>query len=222
MGWKASFIVIHQPGAADIEQLLPALGYRHLTPIAEQPFEAVINPDDGQVYIGRAGDNIIICSPDIPVRVFEQKGSHAEQELSRLFPGSEIAFILLHSAVNLWGYMVTKGGQRLRTRAGSSDDGTFTDQGEPLPEELGLLSESRITDTGARVYGQGEDEMTEDQMGEEFVFFICQRYFGERLDFADDVLSDTILRGYSYGKGTTTNQGVTSSSGNSKPWWKFW
>lgn len=142
--------------------------------------------------------------------------------MSRLFPDSEIAYILLHSAVNLWGYMVTKGGHRLRTRAGSSDDGTFADEGEPLPEELGLLSESRITDTGARLYGQGEDEMTEDQMGEEFVFFICQRYFGVRLDFADDVLSETILRGYRYSPAASNKPGITTSPAASKPWWKFW
>ncbi len=227
MGWKASFIVIHQPGEAAIEQLLPALGYRSLTPIAEQPFEAVINPKNGEVYIGRAGDNIIICSPDIPERVFSPEGHPAEAALSGLFPDSEIGYIILHSAVNLWGYIVTKGGRRLRVRAGSSEDGTFADEGEPLPEELGLLSGSRLTETGERLYGEGDDEMTEDQMGEEFVFFICQRYFGERLDFADDILSGSSLQGYTYSQPAAriisqTADAPPTPPASGKPWWRFW
>lgn len=225
MGWKASFIVIHRPTDTDLTGLLAALGYQGLTRIEDQPFESVINPRKGKVYITRTGDNIILCSPDIPAQIFEQRQYAAEVLLGQLFPESEICFIILHSVINLWGYSVSRGGQRLRIRAGSADDGTFIDEGEPLPEELDLLSQSHLTDSGQRVYGEGEDQMTEDQVGEEFAFNICKRYFGTRLDYADD-LFETTLQGYSYSRikklAATTFSSQSSTSDTAKPWWKFW
>jgi hypothetical protein len=207
MGWKASTIIIHKPTQVDNEQLLKELGFEGLTKIEDEPFEVAINPDDYKVYIGLYKDNLLICAPDIPKQFFEDIETQTEATLKQKFPNSEICSIILHSGVNLWGYSVIKNGYKLRERAGSSDDGTFVELGEPLDEEKELLSKSTINDEGKRTYifeDIDDEPMTEDQVGENFVFAVCKRYFGEELDRADDLLFETTLQGYAYQTSTVT------------------
>jgi hypothetical protein len=200
MGWKTSTIIIHKPAQVDNEKLLQELGLTSLTRIKNEPFEAVINPDDRKIYIGRYKDNLLICTSDIPVELIEKQDSAVEKSLIRLFPGSEICAIVLHSVVNLWGYAVIRNGRKIRARAGSSDDGTFVEMGEPLDEEKELLSKSTLDENGNRTYVfENDDEpLTEDQVGENFVFAVSARYLGTELDHADNALFETMMTGYSY------------------------
>lgn len=230
MGWKASVIIINKPTQVDNEKLLQELGFTSLTKIEDEPFEVAINPEKNKVYIGSYKDNLLICAPDLPLQFFEDKDAPTEKILSKTFPTSEICSIVLHSAVNLWGYSVTKNGQKLRTRAGSADDGTFLDLGEPLEEEKELLSKSTVDKNGNRVYLLEDfpnEPFEEDQVGENFVFKICKRYFDEELDRADDLLFETILSGYSFHKVPNEQKAIEQAHSNqavrsNKPWWKFW
>jgi len=224
MGWKVSTIIVNPKSEIDKEKLLNKLGFFNLTKIEDQPFEVAINPDDGKVYIGTYKDNLLISAPDLPLTFFEDNLTVAEKVLTEYFPKSEVCSIVLHSSVNLWGYSVIKGGKKLRARAGSSDDGTFVELGEPLEQEKELLSKSTIDTNGNRSYLLEEfpdEPMTEDQVGENFVFEICSRYFGTQLDRADDLLFETVLIGYSYSKDSQTTVTKTQTNNNQKPWWKF-
>jgi hypothetical protein len=210
MGWKASTIIIHKPTQVENEQLLNDLGFDSLIKIEDEPFEVAINPDDNKVYIGSYKDNLLICAPNIPMHFFEDTETQTETTLKQKFPNSEICSIILHSGVNMWGYSVTKNGKKIRARAGSSDDGTFVELGEPLDEEKELLGKSTININGERTYifeDIDDEPMTEDQVGENFVFAISKRYFGEELDKADDLLFETIFQGYSYQTSVKTEQG---------------
>ena len=230
MGWKASTIIINKPTQVDNEMLLEELGFNNLIKIEDEPFEVAINPDDNCVYIGTYKDNLLICAPDIPMLFFEEFETPTETILKQKFPNAEICSIILHSVVNLWGYSVTKNGQKIRARAGSSNDGTFVEFGEPLEEEKELLSKSTLDENGNRIYLLDEfpdQPFNEDQVGENFVFSICKRYFDEELDTADDLLFETILTGYQYGiiKPNTSiqkNQLDLNNTEVKKPWWKFW
>ena len=232
MGWKASTIIINKPTQVDSEVLLKTLGFDNLTKIEDEPFEVAINPDDNKVYIGTYKDNLLICAPDIPMQFFEDNETQTEKILNQIFPNSEICSIVLHSTVNLWGYSVTQNGRKIRARAGSADDGTFVEIGEPLEEEKELLSKSKLDDNGNRIYlldDFPDEPFNEDQVGENLVFSICKRYFDEELDRADDLLFDTTLMGYKYGKVKHTTSTQQSNKTNSidkidkaKPWWKFW
>ncbi|WP_028981422.1 DUF6928 family protein [Sporocytophaga myxococcoides] len=220
MGWKASAIIVHSGKETDHKSLLTELGFSNLSKIKARTVEEVINPNDNEVYIGRYKNNLIICAPDMPMSFFEETPGHAEKILIDKFPGAEICAIVLHSVVNLWGYSVTKDGQKIRARAGSADDGTFVEFGEPLKEELELLSKSQINAEGRREYifeDYPDEPMSEDQVGEEFVFEITGKYLGEPLDSCEDFLFETRLEGYSYSKIINS----FSASGG-KPWWKFW
>ncbi len=201
MGWKTSTLIIHQPSAVDYEQLLNELGYQGLTKIEDAPFEVAHHPEDDTVYIGSYKDNLLICAPDIPMQFFDDQKSAALATLYQRFPNAEICSIILHSSVNLWGYSVHKNGQLIRVRAGNADQGTFKEWGEPLDEEQALLSTSIRNKKGERMYpytAAADELLTEDQVGEQFVFDVCKRYFGEALDQADGLLFETTLQGYSF------------------------
>jgi hypothetical protein len=166
----------------------------------------------------------------MPMHFFDISESETEKILKRTFPNSEICSIVLQSTVNLWAYSVIKNGQKIRTRAGSADDGTFIEIGEPLEEEKNLLNKSTVDNEGNRTYlleDFPDEQFTEDQVGENFVFAICSRYFGEQLDSADDVLFETLLTGYSYSHADTHQPDAQQlaykeSVSKVKPWWKFW
>lgn len=200
MGWKASTIIINKPISVEPEKLLHDLGFTNLKKIGDASFEEAINPENKTVYIGKYQDNLLICTPDLPMQFFEDNPTEAEKILAGRFPSSEICSIVLHSTVNLWGYAVLQNGKKVRARAGSSDDGTFVELGEPLAEEKALLGQAKVGKDGKRTYlSEADGEvMTEDQVGENFVFAICKRYFGEELDRAGDALFSTKMTGYSY------------------------
>lgn len=203
MGWKASTIIIHKPTKIDAEELLQKLGFGSLTSIEDETFDGAINPDDNRVYIGLYKDNLLICAPDIPMLFFEEFETPIEKTLKEIFPNAEICSIMLHSTVNLWGFAVIVNGQKIRARAGCAEDGTFLEIGEPLDEEKDLLSKSKLDGNGSRVYFLDDfpnEPFHEDQVGENFVFSICKRYFEEELNNADALLFDTTLRGYKYDK----------------------
>ncbi|WP_286920404.1 DUF6928 family protein [Flavobacterium sp. UBA4197] len=229
MGWKAFAIIINKPRQVDNEILLNELCFEGITKIKDEQFDVAINPDDNTVYIGSYKDNLLVCTPEIPMLFFEDYETQAEHAVNRLFPNSEICSFVLHSVVNLWGYSVIKNGKKIRTRAGSANDGTFIEEGNPLDEEKDLLSKSRLDDSGKRIYvfDDSPDEVfSEDQVGENFVFSICKRYFDEELDSADDSLFETILSGYRYEKISETMLNKNKQEINTivcgKPWWKFW
>jgi hypothetical protein len=220
MGWKASAVIIHKPARAGNQQLLQEIGFNKLTKIKDERFKTAIHPENNKVYIGEYKNNIIICARDISMQFLEEPETHLEYRFKQLFPDSEICAIVLHSTVNLWGYSIIINGTKVRARAGSSDDGTFVEVGLPLAEESELFSKSHLDKNGKRIYVLDDfpDEIfSEDQVGENFVFSICKRYFDEELDSADQLLFDTNLIGYRYGGSFQKPQ-----QNNSKPWWKFW
>lgn len=205
MGWKASMLIVNKPTPVDHQKLLQDLGFAQLTKIRDETLDSVIYPKSGRVYIGTYKENLIICANDFAEDDF-LKDQHAEvkQVLAKVFPSSEICAIALHSVVNLWGYVVMRGGKTLRARAGSSESGTFVEVGEPLEEEKELLSKSTVGKEGKRTYVLNEKDADEpyleDQVGENFVFAICSRYFGHELDHTDDDMREARMTGYSYKK----------------------
>jgi len=227
MGWKASTLIIQNPNREANEQLLQDLGFNHLTKINDEPFDVVIDPRGNRVYLGTYQNNLIICIPDIPMCLIENTNTAYKEKLASIFPDSEICSIVLHSSVNLWGYAIIINGEIVRARAGSSEDGTFIEFGEQLEEEKGLLSKAKKDESGKRIYEFDDlpDEIfSEDQVGENFVFSICSRYFGEPLDSVDELLYDTIMAGYSYRNIILPDADDRNKSqkANAKPWWKFW
>lgn len=199
MGWKASTLIINNPKTIDFTSFLKQLGFSKVKAIADKNFESVINPRGNKVYLGTYKNNLIICSQELSETFFKDESvSEIEKVLMEKFPESEICAITLNSVVNEWGYAILKNNEKIRFRAGSHETGTVFNEGEILPEEKQLFSQSKLDGKGNRIYELDGEEFTEDQVGENFVFEIVSRYFGERLDAADSDVFETNMLGFSY------------------------
>ncbi len=191
MGWKAFAVFAtatpgyfgtappHDPAAA--EALRAQLGLEDYERVGEQDFDDAIYPDSNALFIGAYPGGCILCAQDLATAFFDPaaqrriKGLRGDAEAFRLrllalHPQGEVMAIVLHSVVNLWGYSVYAQGRLLRSAAGASDEGLFANAGTPLPEELAVLQRCPI------------DRVDEEGEGEELVFEVSARMFGQRLD----------------------------------------
>lgn len=230
MGWKTSTIVIKPAINIDVEDLLDSLGYKGANKSGSEPYEIAMNPYDDTLYVGRYKDCLLICSDYLPMLFFGEDLVSEEQIFIQKFPGAEICSFALHSVTNLWGYAVIQNGKKIRVRAGTADEGVMIDIGEPLEEEKELLATATVDKNGIRTYPSihfpGE-RLTEDQVGEDFVFEISRRYFGNRLDQCDELLFETMLEGYASPEEASSPTAPISDVSEEtqtpkKPWWKFW
>lgn len=199
MGWKLSSIIINPKTDIPGENLLEEIGFTNLKKIAEVPYDVAIYPDSDKAFIGTYKGNLIISVNNLPLEFFTNTLSALEEKLINLFPHSEICAVSLNSVINHWGYAIIKDGKKIRARTGNSDSGTTLDFGEPLTEEIELLSKSQLDENGNRMYyleKKPAEAYFEDQVGENFVFEIFKRYTGTQLDHDDELLFETNFKGY--------------------------
>lgn len=208
MGWKVSMIIVRNPKTINHKEILNKLGFDGYSSHKSLSVDDVCSfYSNREIYLGQYKDNLVICNWILPEYLLLEKSTDVEMKILSLFSTSEICIIELVSTVNFWGFKIFNNQQLMRHKVVSAEQGTICDVGEPLPEELELLSKSFIDNEGNRKYNlkDGEDEpYNEDQVGEEFVFEIMSRYIGHRLDEADEFLYETLLTGYK------------------KRWWRFW
>ena len=235
MGWKTSMILMNSEEDFNLSELFGSMGYYQLEKVDEQYFESIMNPDDDKIYIGKFNGNTIICMQDLPLESLGEEMSRAEKVLSKACNNSDVVTFILHSVVNLWGYSVVKQGKKVRVRAGSSEGGIIVEHGEIIKEEEGLMSQSQVNENGDRVYvldDMPDEEFTDDQVGENFVFDISVKYFGEAIDMSDDLFATKFV-GYTFSKKNPqlempapkviekiAPKAVVQEI--KKPWWKFW
>ena len=199
MGWKCAFVVVSNTEEKDPEALLRELGYGNLSPAAADSFDVAMYPRDGKAYVGHFNGHLVIADEFLAIESLEEGLNDQEQVLLNRYPGSEIASFSLHSVTNFWGYSLVRNGQKIRLRAGFSNDGVIMEEGDPLPEEAELLSKSKVNAEGIREYWLDDDqeEPYEDaEVGEEFVFQLASRYFDRPLDHADNLIFETKLQAW--------------------------
>ena len=217
MGWKTDTVLIRPADSnEEPERLLRELGFTRLAPVGERRYERAIWPDKNTVWVGLAGDCLMISARGLSDPFFTDRPTPLTDALFHRFAGADVAAVTLHSVVNLWGFAVFRNGRALRRKAGSADDGTFEDWGSPLPEEEDLLANSLLDVDGERIYRLPQlpdEELTEDQVGEEYVFKIFERFAGERPDTGATLL-ETRCDGFRFSS--------IAAAGARRPWWNFW
>lgn len=197
MGWKASCIVASQHDSPQLETLPPynaELAQRIVTalPIAEHrpikvtTFEEGIHPD--QLTVGAYDGSVIIGHHAFTDSCFAGKVPDVIRAINSVLPKARALAISLHSVVNLYGYAYFDGLSLIRARAGSADDGVFVDIGEWLPEERPLFAKSELRN-GERIFFEEIngtiEEFDHSAFGEEFVFELSKRFFGQRIDCSE-------------------------------------
>jgi hypothetical protein len=195
MGWKVFFLVAttRKPHAlTDSETHDPAFARRILSELPLPPHELVgpatfelgCYPNDDQLFIGAYSGTILIGHSALGGRCIESDWQPVLRGVQSVLPGADLAAFALHSVVNLYGYAIFRGMDRIRVRYGS-DGEEYINEGELLPEEVELSKQSELRD-GERIFKMEFDgqtfEQSESEMGEEFVFEVTKRYFGKRLD----------------------------------------
>ena len=143
---------------------------------------------DDELYVGAFEHGLILGNIPLAEEVFQHTVPKAVAHACRLYPGTEVLVVMLHSVVNLFGYAFFRGGRLMRARAGSAEDGIIVDEGAILDFERPLFAESVIED-GQRVFRRkhGDETHTFDEaaFGEEFVMEACRPFLGCRLSQFD-------------------------------------
>lgn len=191
----------HDPIRA--RETLNQLGLNNHISVETSSFDAGIYPEKDLLYLGAFPNSFLLCHQGITEDFFlgamddfqvktakmemekEQKGAARKwvHLFLKTFPTASVDVVLLHSSVNLWGYACFESGQRVRTRLGDNSNGTIIDTGEIQPFEEALFSKA-IIKNGKRTFifnmkGK-EEEFSDDQVGESFVFCLIEQWFGRK------------------------------------------
>ena len=185
MAWNMSAIFIDK--RCDPKELISQIFLDEHEVMKTTNLEETLYPQ--KLSIGFYKDCTIFCDPELPFECFNEGLSEFEEQLLEIFPEQKILSAVLYSAAKEYGYSYYENGVRLRAKSGNKDDGVCCDHGDLLSEEEELLKNSRVQADGSRVYILNIDglseEYAEEELGEEHVFALTQRFFGERLDKLD-------------------------------------
>lgn len=203
MGWKTSLIIIESTDTSPSDdQILKALGIKDVKSAEQSTFEECLYPQDGSICIGRYEGNIIISDGYyITEKSLEMPRSlrmcKEEKNLCKLFPNSEIVTVACHSGINYHGYSLIQNGKKLRLKT-ISDSAKREQYGKRTPEEEKIYSTSFEIKKSSywREELDPEEDLSEDQMMEEFTFEMAKRRLGVRLDGpeSDELFSQPFVK----------------------------
>ncbi|WP_298895714.1 hypothetical protein [uncultured Psychroserpens sp.] len=201
MGWKSSLIIIeNKENFADESAILKAIGKSEYEFDRESTLDECIYPNDKSINIGYFNGNIIICddyqlTTNSLERADELILTKEEQKLVDLFPTSEIVTVACHSAVNYHGYSLIESGVKKRLKIITSDTPRI-EFGERIEEEIKIYQKSYSKDNQNfwKDDYDPEEDLTEDQLMEDFTFGVAKRRLGVLLDHSDgDELMEQII-----------------------------
>ncbi len=162
--------------AARIQRALAGDGYEYG---GEVTLWNALHPDEDAMFIGVRPGGVLVCHADLAGALIHGnawsrinrslRGNYRETVL-RWFPAGDVMAMALHCVPNLWGFSAYHASRRIRTVAGSAEDGLFADSGVPLPEELPLRA------------GAVPGLLDAPAAGEELVLAVSARMFGACID----------------------------------------
>ena len=162
--------------AAQLQRAIAVDGYRHA---GEVSLWNALYPEDDSMCVGAYPGGVLICHADLAgalihgnawSRVNRSLRPDFRDTVLHLFPGGEVMSLALHCVTSLWGFSAYRAARRIRTVAGSAEDGVFVNSGVPLSEEVPVLA--RATPAMLDLPAAGED----------LVLAASARMFGSRID----------------------------------------
>lgn len=182
----------------DRNRLLNLMPYVLKSTEQSETLETVIMPDEQNFYLGEFEGSTIICDFGLPFEFYSEELSKFEGDLIEHFPDSTIIALSLISTVNHYGFAIIENGEKARVKVGDSSDPVAFEFGESSREEIALQKDSRIDENGSRIFNFEGEQITEDCLGEEYVFEISKRIFGFSLNGpeSDELLFETQLTSY--------------------------
>lgn len=226
MGWKTSLILIENKEITnnDIE-ILRVLGKSDYKFDKEITLEECIYPNDKSINIGYYNGNIIISDDyQLTTNSLERANNlnltEYEKKLIELFPTSEIVTVACHSSINYHGYSLIENGVKRRLKVISSED-QKVEFGDKIKEEIKIYerSYSKNNQNFWKDDIASNDDLTEDQLMEDFTFGIAKRRLGVLLDHSDgnELMEQVTFKKY---KRLNKDEEVEESTkANKKPKW---
>ncbi|GGY23077.1 DUF6928 family protein [Pseudoduganella albidiflava] len=191
MRWELSIVcATDQPGsfgtpagndaarAAGIVRELAADGYEHA---GEVSLWHALHPGEDAMFVGAYSGGVLVCHADLAgalihgnawSRVNGSLRGGFRETLLGLYPRGEVMAMALHCVAQLWGFSTYRESRRVRTVAGSGEDGLFADHGVPLAEEIPVLAhvtpallerpaagEALVLAASARMFGDSIDQL---------------------------------------------------------------
>ena len=162
--------------AAGIVRELAADGYRHA---GEVSLWQALHPGNDAMFVGAYPGGVLVCHADLAgalihgnawSRVNGSLRGGFRETLLALYPRGELMAMALHCIEKLWGFSAYRESRRIRTVAGSGDEGLFADHGAPLAEELPVLARATTA------------MLEQPAAGEALVLAASARMFGDSID----------------------------------------
>lgn len=197
MGWKAGCIIASQRPApwlpsvprhdgAFARRIAAALPLGEVRSIDMKSFDEGIYSQ--RLMIGAYDRSLIIGHEELSLSCLTGETPPVIHAIDSLLPHATSIVLGLHSVVNFYGYALFEGTKLVRVRAGSADDGVIVDKGEWLAEEQPLFARSEVRDDERIFFPEFDGRMEEfdhASFGEEFVFALSARCFGQPIDRMD-------------------------------------
>ncbi len=197
MGWNLSTIIINNVHQFDEKKVHKILGAVKSNQIEDEVFDAVMCPEElNEIYLCHHNNLLIITNVFMPFQFYTTNLSRLEKKLIKAFPTSEIGTFSLFSSINYFGFAIIQNKKKIRVKTGDAESDGHLDFGQPLEEEKYFFKNS-ILNNGTKMYYLDEDPtelFTEDQIGDELVFKIIQRFLPNGID--DDAFGETLCHGY--------------------------
>ncbi len=201
MGWKLTMTVIDSAEFYENEKILYDLGFDDLEKIRPENLGDVFFPNSQEVYIGKYQNKYIINANELALRLIDPfRVKYQRLVLSTHFPDAEICSMLLNSVTNLWGYSIIKDYNVVRAIVEDLDNPKIVDIGEPTLEE--------------KIVKENNSEFD----GEQVVFQVFKKYFGNSLDQMSDKFYETEMMGYKF-SGVSKRESIQVKV-RKKKWWK--
>lgn len=185
MGWKMSMIIIQNPeNFQDEKHILNTLGMGQHQYSCVTTLENCIYPRDESINIGYYNNCIIICDDfQLTGKFIMDQTSVEELGLAKLFPKSEILSVSCLNLTKFHGYSLVKNGRIVRAKAIDPRNIYYVNIGAPLKEEKLIYDKGELRHSKYYwIAAPQNQELTEDEMMEDFTFNVAQRLLGVRLN----------------------------------------
>lgn len=171
MAWNKYYIFINPIVNTDISNILLQLNLSHYKPLRQVPFHQTNKPKT--LFAGFFNSVLLLVHPELPFEFFHKSPTETEKRLTSVFPDAEIGVIFENGTVNMFGFTLIQNGKRIRMKNGCEGE-IYNDEGEQLPEEKEMLSET--------IFCEDEiDSLKQDGMSEEAINSLIKFEAGWRI-----------------------------------------
>jgi hypothetical protein len=165
MAWNHYYIFVKGAKSLDLADVLSRLNLSDYKPAQETTLSYANKPTT--LFAGFHNGNLLLVHQDLVIKFFGPEQSEEETLFVQTFPDAEIAVLIINESVGLFSYAIIKNGKKIRMKDGC-DGNIYNDSGDPLPEELEILSEKIFMEE--EIEEMGENGLSDQEIADTIKF----------------------------------------------------